>query len=139
MLLAVFRLGKAHYEVTMTSIMTIFFVAGTPRKVPSIKSSEVLASKSSNESLSCWIGFDKNCPDEWFWTFNDKPEHLPKSGKKYNVELKHTHAKCKKELTLSIFNVTENDKGNYSCHWHCDWYDARTKAVISLSVSTQKG
>ena len=128
-----FRLGNAPYEVTMTSIMTNFSVAGIPRTVPSIKSKEVLASQSSNVSLSCWIGFDNNCPQKLFWTFNDKPV----SGIKYNVELKDTHARCKKELTLSIFNVTESDEGKYSCHWHCN--QDRTKAVISLSVFTQKG
>jgi len=93
-------------------------------------------------SLSCWIGFDNNCPQtetELFWTFNDKREHLPESGKKYNVELNDTHATCRKELTLSIFNVTESDEGKYSCHWHCDQYEARKNAVISLSVFTQKG
>jgi len=104
-----------------------------PRTVPSIKPKEVLASQSSNESLSCWIGSDNNCPQKWFWTFNDKPV----SGKKYNVELKDTNARCKKELTLSIFNVTESDEGIYSCHWHCD--QDRKEAVISLSVFIQKG
>jgi len=61
-----FRLGNAPYEVTMTSIMTNFSVAGIPRTVPSIKSKEVLASQSSNVSLSCWIGFDNNCPQKLF-------------------------------------------------------------------------
>ena len=58
-----FRLGNVPYEVTMTSIMTNFFIAGNPRTVPSIKSKEVLASQSSNVSLSCWI-FDNNMSTE---------------------------------------------------------------------------
>jgi len=28
-------------------------------------------------------------------------------------------SKCKLQSTLSIFNVTEDDEGNYSCYWDC--------------------
>jgi len=110
------------------------FNAGTiARKIRAVTSS-IAANISSNVSLSCWIDFVQYyCPHELLWKFNDKPEPLPESGKKYKVELKDTNSKCQKEFILSIFNVTESDKGTYSCHWLCD-YKSNTSAAIDLKV-----
>ena len=91
------------------------------------------ASTSSNVNLSCWIEFDWNCPEYLFWYLNDNPTPLPESGDKYKVEVKDTYTECKKEFILSIFNVTENDEGKYSCQWECE-YENTTKAVIELKV-----
>ena len=94
---------------------------------------EIRTPKSSKVSLSCWIDWDNYCPQELLWKFNDKPETLPESGKKYNAELKNTNTTCQKEFILSIFDVTEKDEGTYSCHWLCD-YENTTKAAIDLKV-----
>ena len=94
---------------------------------------EIRAPKSSNVSLSCWVDYDNNCPDDdgLLWKFNDKS--LPASGKKYNVERKDTKTKCEKEFILSIFDVMESDEGTYSCHWLCE-YESTSKAAIDLKV-----
>ncbi|XP_078376646.1 uncharacterized protein LOC144659980 isoform X2 [Oculina patagonica] len=102
-------------------------------KSPTISSPEVLARTFSNVSLTCWVDSDDLCPEHLFWRFNDNPSHLPESGEKYKVEVMETHTKCKKEFILSIFNVTENDEGTYSCHWECE-YENTTKAAIDLKV-----
>ena len=94
---------------------------------------EIRTPKSSNASLSCWIDWDDYCPEALHWKFNDKPEPLPESGKKYNVELKDTNTKCQKEYILFIFDVTESDEGTYRCHWLCD-YENATRAAIDLKV-----
>jgi len=103
------------------------------KKIPTVTSSEIAANISSNVTLSCRIDYDDYCPQELLWKFNDKPEPLPESGKKYNVELKDTNTKCQKEFILSIFDVTESDNGTYSCHWLCD-YENATRAAIDLKV-----
>ncbi|XP_020617260.1 uncharacterized protein LOC110055207 isoform X4 [Orbicella faveolata] len=106
---------------------------GISKKIPTVTSSEIAANISSNVTLSCRIDYDDYCPQELLWKFNDKPEPLPESGKKYNVELKDTNTKCQKEFILSIFDVTESDNGTYSCHWLCD-YENATRAAIDLKV-----
>ena len=111
----------------------MFFNVGPLAKGLTIDLLEVLAAKSFNVNLSCWIDYDDYCPEELLWKFNDKPESLPESGKKYNVELKATNTKCQKEFILSIFNVTEFDEGTYSCHRLCN-YENPTKAAIDLKV-----
>ena len=79
------------------------------------------------------MDFNNYCPEELHWKFNDKPEPLPKSGKKYNVKIKGTGTKCQKEFILSVFNVTEDDEGTYSCHWLCE-EENTIKAAIDLKV-----
>ena len=119
-----------------------FFDTGFSRKNPIITLSEIVASIFSNVNLTCWYDFDDGafCPEDLFWKLNDNPEQLSNSGKKYKVELKNTHTKCKKEFTLSIFNVTESDEGTYSCHWRCDSdNEIPTKGAIDLKVFAPKG
>ena len=83
--------------------MFFFFNVGPLAKGPTIDLLEVLAARSSNVNLSCWIDYDGYSPGELLWKFSDKPEPLPESGKKYNVELKDTNSKCQKEYIHSIF------------------------------------
>ena len=112
------------------------FIAGPLAKGVANHSLEIRAPKSSNVSLSCWMDYDAICPDDdgLLWKFNDKS--LPASGKKYNVEQKDTNTRCKKELILSIFDVTESDEGTYSCHWLCE-YENTSKAAIDLKVDDE--
>ena len=79
------------------------------------------------------MDFGDYCPEDRFWHLNNNPQPLPERGQKFNVELKDTHSKCKKEFILSIFNVTESDEGTYSCHWLCE-YENTTTAAIDLKV-----
>ena len=109
----------------------MLFNTGQLAKGTTIHSSKIRTHKSSNVSLSCWIDWDNYCPDELLWKFNDTEEL--KGGKKYKEELKDTHTKCQKEFILSIFDVTESDEGNYSCHWRCE-YEKTTTAAINLTV-----
>ena len=117
-------------------IKTLFFThfnEGPEAKGEINRSSDLSTPKSSNVNLSCLIDWDDYCPGELLWKFNDKPELLLESGKKYNAELKDTNSKCQKEFKLSIFDVTESDEGRYSCHWLCE-YKNPTKAAIDLKV-----
>ena len=95
----------------MYSLKTLFthFKEGPETKGVANHSREIRTPKSSNVSLSCWMDWGDYCPGELLWKFNDKPEPLPESGKKYNAELKDTKSKCQKECILSIFDVTERD------------------------------
>jgi len=102
-------------------------------KSPTIASSEIVASRSSNVNLTCWMYSDGYCPEDLYWQLNNNSEPLPKNGVKFKVEKKDTHTKCKREFILYIFNVTENDEGTYSCHWICE-YENTTKAAIDLKV-----
>lgn len=97
------------------------------------KKLEVLAGKFSNINLTCLVDSDESgCPDYLHWYLNDNNQFLAKS-EKYDVVTKKTRSKCKKEFILSIFNVTKNDEGNYSCHWECEYEKTKT-ATIDLKV-----
>ena len=109
-------------------------MTGPSAKSPTIASLEIVTIKSSNVSLTCWIDYDYSCPEYLSWHLNNNPEPLPEHSLKFKVDEKDTYTKCKKELILSIFNLTENDEGTYSCHWHCE-YENTTKAAIELKVS----
>ena len=104
--------------ITLTSIIInyILFIAGPLPESPTIDTSEIRAKTFSNVSLTCWTDNDDFCPEHLFWHFSDNRVSLPESGEKYKVEVKETHTKCKKELILSIFNITKNDEGTISCH-----------------------
>ncbi|KAM7437081.1 hypothetical protein ABFA07_013222 [Porites harrisoni] len=101
---------------------------------PEVSSSEVTADASSNKSFKCMIDVDPDyCADvlELQWRFNDSSAPI-KSGKKYKIHEKNTNSKCKKEFTLTINDVTVEDKGNYSCQSIC--YEETTFAVFELKV-----
>lgn len=97
-----------------------------------VDSLEVLAAKYSNVNLSCWI----DNPDLSFcsgkWYLDDNLVQL-KGGEKYEIVVKKIRSKCKIEFILSIFNVTENDGGTYSCYWLCR-DEINTKAAIDLKI-----
>jgi len=73
-----------------------------------------------------WDPDDFYCPEYQKWS-------LPGNGRKYMETLEDTGSKCKKELVLSIFNVSKNDEGTYTCYFHCA-YRSTTKATIDLKV-----
>ena len=80
-------------------------------------------------NLTCLIDWDPDdfyCPEYQKWS-------LPGNGTKYMETLEDTGSKCKKELVLSIFNVTENDEGIYTCDFICT-YRGTTTAAIDLKV-----
>ena len=86
----------------------------------------------SNISLTCRIDDDGTCPQGLFWFLDNKTTPL-EDGEKYKIEERETHTQCKIDFILTIFNVTENDEGRYSCHWVCE-YEETKKAAIDLKV-----
>jgi len=109
---------------------------GPTPKGPTITDPEISARAFSNVSLTCLIDWDPDdhtCPENWSWYLS---ADLPITGEKYNESLEDTGSKCKKEFVLSIFNVTENDEGTYSCHVFCEDKNT-TKAAIDLKVVVQ--
>ena len=111
----------------------IFFNAGPLPKGPTTDSLEVLAAKSFNATLSCWIDFDRHdfplCSVDWYLNDNKVPLKRGEKYKRFETET----SRCKKEFILSIFNITENDRGTYSCHWICEFQN-NTKAAVDLKV-----
>jgi len=61
-----------------------------------------------------------------------KETALSEKDAKYQIEQKKM-SKCKLQSILSIFNVTEDDEGDYSCNWDC----INRVAVIHLEVFVQ--
>ena len=110
----------------------MFFNVGPLGNGLAIDSLEVLAAKSSNVNLSCWTDSDpvrSLCSGKWYLNGNQ----VKSESEKYEIAEKKSRSKCKIEFNLSIFNVTENDGGTYSCHWLCE-YENATKAAIDLKV-----
>lgn len=101
---------------------------------PIVEHLEVLARKSFNTTLICLVyESEEGCPDDLRWYANGRP--LRNSGK-YEILEKKTQSKCKREFRLTIFNVTKNDEGNYSCHWICEYFEDKI-ATIKLKVSVE--
>ena len=120
------------------SLRIVLFLLNTgPKpKGPTISDPEISASVFSNVNLACSIDWHPDyddCPKDQLWYLSAA---LPRTGKKYNQYLEDTGSKCKKELVLSIFNVTENDEGTYSCYYFCEGRHT-TKAAIDLKVLVQ--
>ena len=98
----------------------------------------ISASKFSNVSLTCLVDSDESgCPDDLRWYLDNNRTPLT-SNEKYGIAAKNTRSKCKQEFILTVFNVTKNDEGRYSCHWLCEYEDT-TKASIDLKVSAGEG
>lgn len=111
-----------------------FSFIGPHAQDPIVEHLEVLARKSFNTTLICLVyESEEGCPDDLRWYANGRP--LRNSGK-YEILEKKTQSKCKREFRLTIFNVTKNDEGNYSCHWICEYFDDKI-ATIKLKVSVE--
>ncbi|XP_022786048.1 uncharacterized protein LOC111326341 isoform X3 [Stylophora pistillata] len=103
---------------------------------PIVEKLEVLVSKSSNINLTCLVyESEEGCPDYLRWYLNGNKWLREKSGK-YKILKKNTHSKCKEEFVLTIFNVTKNDEGNYSCDWNCEYFPTK-RATMELKVSVE--
>ena len=121
-------------SLTYLIITDHVFNTGPLPESPTIVSGKDPVRTSSNVSLTCLMDYGWFCPERFFWNLNNNRVPLPESSEKYKIEVKDTHSKCKKEFILSIFNVTDNDEGTYSCHWPCKYPD-HLKAAIDLKIS----
>jgi len=111
-------------------ILFLFLLNTGPKPIgPTISNPEISAEIFSNVNLTCLIDWDPDdvyCPEYQKWS-------LPGNGTKYKESLEDTGSKCKKELVLSIFNVSKNDEGTYTCYFICT-YRGNTTAAIDLKV-----
>jgi len=111
-------------------ILFLFLLNTGPKPIgPTISKSETSEAIFSNVTLTCLIDWDPDdfyCPEYQKWS-------LPGNGTKYVESLEDTGSKCKKELVLSIFNVSKNDEGTYTCDFFCTYRDTTT-AAIDLKV-----
>ena len=93
----------------------------------------------TNSTLKCLVdsGFDYEEECYLRWYLNNKSLPL-KSTEKYKTEL-NSHSKCKQAFILTILNVTDNDKGTYSCHMFCERKEwTNTSTSIELLVYPQQ-
>ena len=115
-------------SVIIENVVSFLLNIGPEPIGPTISEREVSAGIFSNVNLTCLIDWDPDnahCPEYQKW--------LPSNGTKYHQSLEDTGSKCKKKLVLSIFNVTKNDEGTYSCYFYCE-YRNTTRAAINLRV-----
>ena len=119
-------------SVIIENVVSFLLNIGPVPRGPNISHSEISIGIFSNFTLTCLIDWD---PDNFYC--QEYPEWLlPSNGTKYNESLEDTGSKCKKKLVLSIFNVTKNDEGTYSCYFYCKYGStgAVTRAAIDLRV-----
>jgi len=126
------RAKNSFSEVSVS--LQLIYVCPRPGS-PTVVSGKESESKSSNVSLACLIDYGWACPQRLFWTLNNTA-HLSERAEKYEIQVKDTQSKCKKEFILSIFNVTEHDEGTYSCHWQCK-YSGSMEAAIDLKITDE--
>ena len=119
-------------SVIIENVVSFLLNIGPVPRGPNISHSEISVGIFSNFTLTCLIDWD---PDNFYCQENPK-WLLPSNGTKYNQSLEDTGSKCKKKLVLSIFNVTKNDEGTYSCYFYCKYGStgAATRAAIDLRV-----
>ena len=72
------------------------FNTGPRPQSPPMVSRKDPASNSSNVNLACLIDYGWACPQRLFWNLSNNSEPLPKSGEKYEIQVKDTQSKCKK-------------------------------------------
>lgn len=114
----------------------MIFYSGPRSKGPTIDSTpEVLAKTFSTVILTCLSDTSEGCPTQLIWHNNTAPVER---SKKYHIEQMTMRSKCKLQSILSIFNVTEDDEGNYSCNWDCDSRVATTHLKVFFDPQTGK-
>ena len=94
---------------------------------------EVLATTFSTVNLTCLSDVKDKCPTKLIWRNETAPLE---NGTKYQIEQKQM-SKCKLQSVLSIFNVTEDDEGNYNCNWNCN--NREHGIHFEVFVHSQKG
>ena len=87
-----------------------------PKSLTIVSAPEVLARTFSTVNLTCLSDVHDKCPKQLTWR---NETALLKNDTKYQIEQKKTRSKCKLQSILYIFNVTEDEEGNYSCTWNC--------------------
>jgi len=88
-----------------------------PKSLTIVSAPEVLARTFSTVNLTCLSDVHDKCPKQLTWR---NETALLKNDTKYQIEQKKTRSKCKLQSILYIFNVTEDEEGNYSCNWTCN-------------------
>ena len=94
----------------------LFYPGLSPKSQTIVSAPEVLARTFSTVNLTCLSDVQDECPTQLIWRNETAPLG---NGIKYQIEQKKM-GKCKLQSILSIFNVTKDDEGNYSCNWECD-------------------
>ena len=123
------------------NLKKIVFNTGPRDDGPVPEFSKIHATAFTNTTLKCLVDsqldYENDCYLEWH--FNNKSQPL-KSSEKYTTDLQKTNIKCKEAFILTIVNVSQNDKGTYSCHMYCELGDGwkNTSASIELHVYPPK-
>ena len=111
----------------------MFNVGPIPKGPTIVSDPEVPARTFSTVNLTCLSDVKDKCPTKLIWRNKTAPLE---NGTKYQIEQKQL-SKCKLQSVLSIFNVTEDDKGNYSCNWNCN--NREYGIHFKVFVHSQKG
>ena len=89
--------------------------------------------KFSTIKLTCLYEQNEDCPHQILWYREGQEKKLLEKSAKYRIQEKQVKNKCEEVSVLSILNVTENDEGNYSCIWTCEYHSNLT-AFIDLKL-----